>query len=96
VTTRGDVGNDCSEWKFALPGWHNHDLSLFKDISLKGNQRIQYRWEIYNLFDQVQFQTVNTALTFNPNTGAQTNTSFGKVTAARNERRMVMSIRYIF
>jgi hypothetical protein len=44
----------------------------------------------------VQFQTVNTALTFNPNTGAQTNTSFGKVTAARNERRMVMSIRYIF
>jgi hypothetical protein len=96
VTTRGDIGNDCSEWKFALPGWHNHDLSLFKDISLKGNQRIQYRWEVYNLFDQVQFQTVNTALTFNPNTGAQTNTSFGKVTAARNERRMVMSIRYIF
>ena len=48
------------------------------------------------LFDQVQFQTVNTAATFNPNTGGQTNTTFGKITAARNERRMVMSIRYIF
>ena len=39
-----------------LPGWHNHDLSFFKDIRLKGNQQLQYRWEIYNLFEQVQFQ----------------------------------------
>jgi hypothetical protein len=93
---RGDYNTDCQEWKFAMPGWHNHDLTLFKDIRFKGNQQLQYRWEIYNLFDQVQFQEVNRSPTFNPNTGAQTNTSFGRVTSARNERRMVMSIRYIF
>jgi hypothetical protein len=57
---------------------------------------LQYRWEIYNLFDQVQYQTVNVDASFNPNTGAQTNTTFGKITAARTERRMQMSIRYIF
>ena len=70
LSGRGDYNTDCREWKFALPGWHNHDLTFFKDIRLKGSQQLQYRWEIYNLFDQVQFQTVNTAATFNPNTGA--------------------------
>ena len=63
---------------------------------MKGKQTLQYRWEIYNLFNTVQFQTVNTAATFNINTGAQTATTFGAVTAARNERRMQMSLRYTF
>ncbi len=46
-------------WKFTLPGWHNHDLSFFKDIRLKGSQQLQFRLEIYNLFNQVSFQDVN-------------------------------------
>jgi hypothetical protein len=97
ATGRGDVGNAaaCQDWQFTLPGWHNHDLTLFKDFRFK-NQQLQYRWEIYNIFDQVQFQDVNTTATFNPTTGAQTNANFGKVTSARTERRMQMSIRYIF
>jgi len=96
VTTRGDVGNDCRTWKFALPGFDNHDLSLFKNIKTRGKDTLQFRWEIYNLFNSVSFQTVNTAAVFDPNTGAQTNTSFGKVTAARNERRMQLGLRYSF
>jgi hypothetical protein len=96
LSGRGDVNTNCEPWKFAMPGWHNHDLTFFKDIRLKGNQQLQYRWEIYNLFDQVQFQDVNRDPTWNPTTGAQTNTNFGKVTSARTERRMQMSIRYIF
>jgi hypothetical protein len=39
---------------------------------------------------------VNTAAVFNPTTGAQTNSNFGKVTAARAERRMQMALRYSF
>jgi hypothetical protein len=97
LTGRGDYRQDCGDgWEFTEPGWHNHDLTFFKDIRLKGNQQLQYRWEIYNLFDQVQYQTVNTSATFNPNTGVQTNSNLGKITAARTERRMQMSIRYIF
>ena len=98
ATGRGDTGNEaaCNNWQFALPGWHNHDLTLFKDIRVKGNQQFQFRWEIYNLFDQVQFQDVNTTATFNPTTGAQTNANLGKVTSARTERRMQMSLRYTF
>lgn len=96
ATGRGNVGNACERWKFALPGFHNHDISLFKDIRIKGNQTLEYRWEIYNLFNQVSFQEINSAATFNPTTGAQTNASFGKVTKARTERRMQMSLRYRF
>jgi hypothetical protein len=96
ATGLGDVGNDCRAWKFTMPGFRNHDLSFFKDFKLKGTQTLQYRWEIYNLLNGVSFQTVNTAATFNPTTGVQTNPNFGKVTAARNERRMQMSLRYIF
>jgi len=35
---------------------------------------------------------VNTSAVFDPTTGAQTNANFGKVTAARNERRMQMAL----
>jgi hypothetical protein len=96
LTARGQRGNDCRAWKFTLPGWHNHDLSFFKDIRLKGAQQLQYRLEFYNIFDQLSFQDVDTTPIFNPTTGAQTDTNFGKVTSARNERRVQMSIRYIF
>ena len=91
-----DYSTNCEPWKFAMPGWHNAPSTFFKDIRFKGNQQSQHRWEIYNLFDQVQFQDVNRSPTFNPTTGAQTNTGFGKVTSSRTERRMQMSIRYLF
>ncbi len=94
--TASDIGNACDPWEFRLPGWNHHDLTLFKDFHLRGNQTLQYRWEIYNLFNTVEFQTVNTSAKFNINTGAQTNSSFGAVTAARNERRMQMALRYTF
>jgi hypothetical protein len=98
ATGAGDVGNAaaCNRWKFALPGFHNHDVTLFKDFRMKHSQVIEYRWEIYNLFNQVSFQEINSAATFNPTTGAQTNSNFGKVTKARTERRMQMSLRYRF
>jgi len=38
---------------------------------------------------------VNTSAQFDA-TGRQTNVNFGKVTSARNERRMQLSLRYSF
>jgi hypothetical protein len=92
---RGDLGNDCNNAKIRLPGFNNHDLSLFKDFPMARNQKFQFRWEIYNLFNSTQFADVNTSAQFDA-TGKQTNVNFGKVTSARNERRMQLSIRYIF
>src|SRR5262249_47684146 len=47
-TGRGDLGNDCNNAKIRLPGFNNHDLSLFKDFPMARNQKFQFRWEIYN------------------------------------------------
>ena len=69
LSGRGDYNTNCDRWRFVMPGWHNHDLTFFKDIRFKGNQQLQYRWEIYNLFDQVQFQDVNRSPTLEPEHG---------------------------
>ena len=92
---RGDIGNNCYNAKVLLPGFTNHDVSIFKDFPLKGNHRMQFRWEIYNLFNHPQWNEVDTTAQFDA-TGQQTDVNFGKVTSARNERRMQMSFRYSF
>ncbi|MGH9159680.1 MAG: carboxypeptidase regulatory-like domain-containing protein [Vicinamibacteraceae bacterium] len=94
-TGRGDIGNNCYNAKIRLPGFHNHDISLFKDFPLKGNHRLQFRWEIYNLFNHSQWNEVETEAQFDAD-GRQTNSDFGTVTSARNERRMQFSLRYSF
>jgi len=91
----GDVGNNCDNAMLRLPGVHNHDISIFKNFPMKGTQRVQFRWEIYNLFDQLSFNEVDTSAIFDAQ-GRQTDTNFGKVFSARNERRMQFSLRYSF
>ena len=92
---RGGIGNSCDNNVITLPGFHNHDLSIFKNFRMKGNQKVQFRWEIYNLFDALSFNDVDTSAIFDA-AGNQTDTNFGKVTSARNERRMQFSLRYSF
>jgi hypothetical protein len=92
---RGDIGNNCYNAKVQLPGFTNHDVSIFKDFPVNGNHRMQFRWEIYNLFNHPQWNEVDTTAQFDA-TGRQTDVNFGKVTSARNERRMQMSLRYSF
>ncbi|MET0214849.1 MAG: TonB-dependent receptor [Vicinamibacterales bacterium] len=94
-TGRGDYGNNCDNSMLRLPGFHNHDISLFKNFPMRKGQNMQFRWEIYNLFDQLSFFEVDTSAIFDA-TGRQTDTNFGKVTSARNERRMQFSLRYTF
>jgi hypothetical protein len=92
---RGEIGNNCDAAKVLLPGFTNHDLSIFKDFPITGRQRMQLRWEIYNLLNHPQWNAVNTAAQFNQ-AGEQTNRAFGTVTSARTERRMQLSLRYEF
>ncbi len=91
---RGDVGT-CSNAQVTGPGWHNHDLSVFKTFPITGMQSFQFRWEIYNLFNQVKWDDIDRTAQFDA-AGNQVDAQFGRPTSARNERRMQMSIRYIF
>lgn len=55
----------------------------------------QLRWELYNAFNHTQWSAVNNAARFD-NSGAQVNTLFGTVTAARSARVMQGSLRFQF
>ena len=93
---RGDRGTDFSNVKFRGPGFANYDLSLFKNFPIRGErQRLQLRWEFYNLFNHTQFNGINGTARFDPQ-GVQVNAAFGQVTSARNERRMQGSLRFTF
>ncbi len=51
---------------------------------------MQFRWEIYNLFNHPQWATVDTTAQFNA-AGQQIDPAFGTVTTVRTERRMQVS-----
>jgi hypothetical protein len=88
---------NAAKYNFRGPGINNWDMSLFKNMPfLEGKLRAQLRAEAYNLFNHTQFTTVNTSATFNPTTGAQTNSTFGQYTAAANPRQLQLALRLSF
>ena len=69
---------------------------MFKNFPIGSeNRKLQFRWEIYNLFNHTQYNAVNNVARFDPQ-GNQVNTAFGQVTSARQERRMQGSLRFTF
>ena len=81
---------------FRGPGIENWDLSLIKNITLYERLHIQLRVATFNTFNHTQFTTVNTSATFNPATGAQTNSKLGAFTAAGDPRQMQLGIRLVY
>ena len=71
------------------------NISAFKNFSLGAGRRIQFRWEMYNVFNHTQWSALNTTAQFNP-AGEQVNASFGKATNARDPRIMQAAIRFTF
>jgi hypothetical protein len=69
------------------PGTKNFDFSLQKGVPFKDRQRVDFRWEIFNLTNHPNFHLPG-RLVGTPN--------FGKVTAAKDARLMQFSLRYSF
>jgi Carboxypeptidase regulatory-like domain len=77
------------------PGLMNTDLALFKNINVTGQLKAQFRAEAYNVFNHTQFSTIDTTPTWDQS-GAETNPSFGKMTAAQSPRIIQLGLRLIF
>jgi hypothetical protein len=58
-------------------------------------ERDQLRWEIYDVFNQVQFATVDSTARFDA-AGNQVNTRFGQVITTRAPRVMQVALRVVF
>jgi hypothetical protein len=93
---KGDRGNAPPD-VFRGPGQNNFDMTLFKSIPIKSEQRrLTLRWEIYNLLNHPNFTSVDNTVRYDPATGAQTNARFGKAIAARQPRVMQASVKFTF
>lgn len=77
------------------PGINNWDMVLMKNLPIKERLRIQFRAEAYNVFNQTQFSTLDTAARFDA-AGNQVNARFGEFLAARPPRVMQFALRLYF
>ena len=62
---RLDLGNAPQRF-FRLPWIRNTDLPMFKNFQMGGGRRMQFRWEVYNLFNTVNWCGIDTSAQFNP------------------------------
>ena len=71
------------------PSQRRLDLSLFKDITLRGNTRLQLRYEVYNVTNTANFANPNTALG---------NAQFGSISSTGNAipRQMQFAAKLLF
>ena len=91
------IGTYGNSGKFPLrgPGINNWDIAIFKAFSIRGEMRLQIRWEMYNALNHTQFATFDTSARFTPS-GEQVNPRFGEYTSARPPRRMQFGLRFSF
>ena len=93
---RGDIGNAPKD-AVRGPGRSNFDMTLFRNFNLGSDQRtMTFRWEVYNIFNHTQFNSIDTVARFNPATGAQVNPTFGQALGALPARQMQLSLRFKF
>ena len=78
-------------------GYINHDVTFFKNFAI-GSRNLQFRAEMYNAINSVQFTSVDTGAVFNYATGEQTDQNFGSITNVRgNSNRVIqLGIRFTF
>jgi hypothetical protein len=73
------------------PGINNFDVSLGKKTAITEHLNLQFRAEIYNLFNRVQFSQPNTSIT------TAANPTTGWITAQQNQSRLMqLSARLVF
>jgi hypothetical protein len=83
----GTVGNAPSDIGWG-PSHRRIDLSLFKDISLSGSNRLQLRYEVYNVTNTVNFANPNTTLG---------NANFGRIGSTSGiPRQMQFAAKFLF
>lgn len=73
------------------PGYFDTDMGLHKTFDITESQKLQFRWETYNAFNNVRFDALTA------NTGIDQVSSFGNFTKTLTiYRRMEFGVRYSF
>jgi Carboxypeptidase regulatory-like domain len=91
----GYIGS-ASRYPYRGPGQNQLDLAVFKKFTLHERAKIDFRGELYNAFNHVQWSGINASAVFNTTTGAQTNSLFGQATSDRGARVAQLALRVDF
>jgi hypothetical protein len=89
------------------PGYFQTDLAFYKNIPLNGRTKLQFRWDIFNLFNNTNFMfpglatslgvsavTLNAAQT--EITSATIPATFGQATRTRDARQMQIGFKLLW
>lgn len=80
---------------FRLPGRHQWDIAVSKNLSLGGTTRLQFRADLINAFNQTQFLDVSTHCVGTGTTCRNTTgpSAFGMITSTRPPREIQLGVR---
>jgi len=76
---------------FRLPGRHQWDIAISKNLSFGGTTRLQFRADLINAFNHTQFLDINT--TCAGTTECEPGNRFGQVTSTRPPREIQLGVR---
>jgi hypothetical protein len=89
----GNVGRTLGDAR--TPGVFNIDLSVLKQVTLRGRMKLQLRAEAFNVTNHVNLGIPNSS--FQPGAdGRNVNSSFGRITSARDARILQFGVRLVF
>jgi hypothetical protein len=89
------------------PGYFQTDLAFYKNIPLRNGVKLQFRWDIFNIFNNTNFLFQNFDNTMDPSAvvlnAAQTEivnatipASFGQATRTRDPRQMQIGLKLLW
>jgi hypothetical protein len=91
----GQEGNARRRF-FHGPGVNNWDFTLVKNTELNERLNLQFRAELFNIFNHAQFLTPSGLVSYNLLTGVQNSGTFGQVTQALSPRIAQLSLKLNF
>jgi outer membrane receptor protein involved in Fe transport len=76
------------------PGWSNWDFTVARRFRVWGRANLRVQLQVYNLFNQVEFVTMDADYLFGPDGNVSPDT--GKYTATTNPRNVGLTLRFDF
>jgi len=94
--TRNDFAPGTTRNQYSLPSYYSLDLRVSRDIAVVRRVKIQPIFEVYNLMNADNINTVNTTLYGVAGTTLTPNASFGQPLATAGQRIIQLALKVVF
>ena len=94
--SRNDFAPGTTRNQYSLPSYYALDVRIAREISVVCRVRVQPIFEVYNLLNADNINSVNTALYGVTGTTLTPNTSFGQPLATAGQRIIQLALKVLF